>query len=165
MKSIKSFKHLRRAFVMFFATNPVYPNLSTISGSTDQVWQDLFDGSSINTFPPWKVLRWVIKITSSAANLNFKWKKKTSERKQTKLHQNMAFIKDQKAVTKKGIFNTHSSAFHAREIYWSFSSQKHQETVTFLGLVSYFCINKFADMQWEFCCKSLKLNCFEINEL
>lgn len=48
----------------------------------------------------------MIKIISSAANLNFKWKKRTGERKQTKFHQNVAFVKDQKIVAKQGTLNS-----------------------------------------------------------
>ena len=48
----------------------------------------------------------MIKKVSSTANLNSKWKKRTGERKQTKFHQNVAFIKDQKIVTKQGMFNS-----------------------------------------------------------
>lgn len=47
-----------------------------------------------------------INTLSLAANLNFKWKKRTCERKQTKFHQNVAFIKDQKIVTKQGMYNS-----------------------------------------------------------
>lgn len=87
----------------------------------------------------------MIKIISSAANLNFKWRKRTSERKQTKLHQNVAFIKDQKAVTKQGIFNTlltHLLSSY-RNIMKLFLSNN-QEIVKVLGFVLYFYINRFA---------------------
>lgn len=109
----------------------------------------------------------MIKIISSAANLNFKWRKRTSERKQTKLHQNVAFIKDQKVVTKQGIFNTlliHLLSM-LQKYTEAFPLKKNQEIVKVLGFVLYFYINRFAHMYWEFCCKSLKLNCFEINDV
>lgn len=48
----------------------------------------------------------MIKIKLRLAAEDIKWKKRTGERKQTKFHQNVAFVKDQKIVAKQDMFNS-----------------------------------------------------------
>lgn len=87
----------------------------------------------------------MIKVLSSAANLNFKWKKRTGERKQTKFHQNTAFFKDQTIVTKQAMFNNLLIRLLsvAQEYTEDFSLKN---MLTKWGFVYYFYINRFAEM-------------------